>query len=257
VRQRIAQLTEARLRAGAISELEVIAARAEAGLAQEQRIRFEHDSAIAAERLRAILGLAEDRTAWQMAAEDAPMASPPGIEALLEKAMMSRPDLRAGELAVEAAMERAGWERSRAVVLTAELSSKEVGANGMLTGPGLSAEVPVLNRNQGLRERADREVEAASRRYLALKQTVALEVREAREQLVQAQETLARMREDVLTPLRRGAELAEEQYENGDVSYLFVLEQTRGLLDAQIRAIDLETAVRRAQAQLERSTGAR
>jgi len=41
------------------------------------------------------------------------------------------------------------------------------------------------------------------------------------------------------------------------VSYLFVLENTRGLLDAQLRVSDLEAAVRRAQAQLERSVGTR
>jgi outer membrane protein TolC len=154
-------------------------------------------------------------------------------------------------------MQRAGWERSRIVLLSASLSSKEVGANGVLSGPGISAELPIFHHNQGLVTRADRDVEVASRRYLALKQRVAFEVTEAREQLLQAQQALAGTREAVLAPLRRGAGLAEEQYRSGDVSYLFVLENTRGLLDAQLRVSDLEAAVRRAQAQLERSVGTR
>jgi hypothetical protein len=36
-----------------------------------------------------------------------------------------------------------------------------------------------------------------------------------------------------------------------------VLEQTRGLIDAELRIVDAEAAVRRAQAQLERSVGTR
>jgi outer membrane protein TolC len=160
-------------------------------------------------------------------------------------------------LAVAAASDRAVWERSRLVLLSANLSAKDVGTNGVLTGPGIGVELPIFNHNQGLITRADREVEMASRRYLALKQRVAFEVYDAREQLVQAQEALMRTREGVLVPLRRGAALAEEQYQRGDVSYLFVLEQTRGLLDAQLQVADLEAAVRRAQAQLNRSVGTR
>jgi cobalt-zinc-cadmium efflux system outer membrane protein len=139
----------------------------------------------------------------------------------------------------------------------AQLSSKEVGTNGLLTGPGLSAEIPVFNRNQGLVARAEADVEVASRQYLAAKQTVAFEVAEAQQLLLQAQEALRRTREQVLAPLQRGATLAEDQYKKGDVAYLFVLEQTRGLVDAEVRVVDSEAAVRRAHAQLERSVGTR
>jgi cobalt-zinc-cadmium efflux system outer membrane protein len=143
------------------------------------------------------------------------------------------------------------------MLLAAQLSSKEVGANGVLTGPGISLEVPIFNRNQGLIARADAEVEIASLQYLALKQRVALEVAEAREQLVQAQDVLRKLRDEVLPPLQRAGALAEDQYKKGEVAYLFVLEQTRGLIDAQLRIVDAEAAIRRAQAQLERSVGSR
>jgi cobalt-zinc-cadmium efflux system outer membrane protein len=257
LRQRIAQLTAARLRAGDIGELDAVAATVEAGSAQEQLERFEHDTALAMERLRFTLGLALDRRALQVMASEASLTPPPPLDELLEKALAARPDLRAAELAVAAATQRAGWERSRIVVLSASLSSKEVGTNGILSGPGISAELPIFHHNQGLITRADAEVEVASRRYLALKQQVAFEVSQAREQLMQAQRALTSTREAVLTPLRRAAALAEDQYRSGDVSYLFVLENTRGLLDAQLRASDLEAAVQRAQAQLERSVGTR
>jgi cobalt-zinc-cadmium efflux system outer membrane protein len=179
------------------------------------------------------------------------------VSDLLEKAMAARPDLRAAELGVAAATKRAHWERSRILWLTAQLSSKGVGSNGILTGPGISFEIPVFNRNQGFIARADADVEVASRTYLAVKQRVALEVVEAREQLVQAQDALKRLREHVLAPLERAVTVAENQHKTGDVAFLFVLEQTRGVVDTQVRVVDAETAARRAQAQLERSVGSR
>jgi outer membrane protein TolC len=61
----------------------------------------------------------------------------------------------------------------------------------------------------------------------------------------------------VLPPLQRAADLAQAQYKKGEVAYLFVLEQDRGLTDAQLRIVDAQGAVRRAEAQLERSVGSR
>jgi outer membrane protein, heavy metal efflux system len=257
LRERVSAITEARLRAGDISELETISARTELGAAREQLVRFEHDVQIALERLRAALGLVTERSPLR-AAVTPPAADPPApIGDLKEKAMVSRPDLRAAELSIETAAKRAGWERSRVVWLAGQLSSKQVGASGVLTGPGVSFEIPFLNRNQGLIARADADVEVAARTYLALKQRVALEVAEAREQFVQAQDALKRLRDDTLPPLERAVAVAENQYKTGDVAFLFVLEQTRGLVDTQVRVIDAETAIRRSQAQLERSVGSR
>ena len=257
LRTRISQITGARLRAGDIGELETVQARTEAGTAQEQLARFRHDLALAEERFRLMVGLSVTRSPARIRSSPPPVDAPPSLETLLEKAMAARPDLRAAELAIATATRRVRWERSRALWLVAQLSSKEVGTNGVLTGPGLSAEIPVFNRNQGLVGRAEAEVDVASRQYLATKQTVAFEVAEARQLLLQAQEALERTRQQVLEPLQRGAVLAEDQYKKGDVAYLFVLEQTRGLVDAELRVVDLEAAARRAHAQLERSVGTR
>ena len=257
LRTRIAGITEARLKAGDISELDTVQARTEAGTAQEQLARFRHDLALADERLRLALGLSLPRPAIQVFASPAPSDAPPPLESLIEKALASRPDLRAVELSIATATKRARWERSRMLWLSAQLSSKEVGTNGLLTGPGISAEIPIFHRNQGLIARAEADVEVATRQYLATKQRIAFEVAEARQQLLQAQEALTRTREQIVIPYNAGQALAEEQYKKGDVAYLFVLEQTRALIDAELRVVDFEAAVRRAQAQLERSVGAK
>jgi outer membrane protein TolC len=95
----------------------------------------------------------------------------------------------------------------------------------------------------------------ATLQYLALKQRVAFEVKESRELLIQSQEVLTRTRNNVLPLVQKTVRLAERQYRRGSAAYLFVLEQTRNLVDAQLRAADFEAAVARAEAQLRRAIG--
>lgn len=255
LRRRIVELTNVRLRLGDISELEAMAARSEEAAAGEQLIRLKHDVPVASERLRILLGLSMDRMNFDVVATPVAAGSPPDADDLLEKALAARPDLRAAEIAIGTATKRAKWERSRVLVIAGQLSSKGIGSNGILTGPGLSLELPIFNRNQGLIGRADADVVAASRQYLNVKQRVAFEVYEARQLLIQAQDVLARLQEQVLPPLKHTAALAEQQYQQGEVAYLFVLEQSRGLVDAELRIADAQAAVRRGRAQLERSVG--
>ena len=103
LRQRVSKLTEARLRAGDISELETIAAKTESASAEEQHLRFEHDVQIATERLRATLGVLTERPDLRVKPLAATTEAPPPIDALLEKAMAARPDLRAAEMAIAVA----------------------------------------------------------------------------------------------------------------------------------------------------------
>ena len=48
---------------------------------------------------------------------------------------------------------------------------------------------------------------------------------------------------------------AERAFADGDVSYLFVLEMTRRLTDARIRAHEVDADVARASARMERALG--
>lgn len=257
LRERIMQLTEARLRAGDISELDAMAAKSDLASAKEQLARLSPESAVANERLRFVLGLSQYPGLLSVQAEPAGTSAPPPVSDLLEKAMGSRADLKAAEISIAAATKRAGWERTRLSLVSAQLSSKGIGTNGILTGPGISAELPIFHRNQGLIARADADVEVQMRLYLALKQRVAFEVQEARELLLQAQAGLSRVSGDVLPALQKTVSLAQQQYEKGEVAYLFVLEQTRGLVDAELRLADSEALVRRGVAQLERSVGSK
>ena len=256
LRARIAELTERRFKNGDISEMEAAATRAEARSFEEQAARQAREVDTVSERLRLLMGLRRDKT--RLTAVSGPADEPPAPEweVLIETAMSSRPDLRAAELAIQAATERARWERSRVLALVAPiLSIKEVGTSGVRTGPGAALELPVFHRNQGGISRADAEVERATLAYLALRDRIELEVREARLQLVQARESVNTIRSDVLPGAQEVIRLAEKAYADGDASYLFVLEATRQIYDVRQREAESLAAARRARAQLERAVG--
>jgi cobalt-zinc-cadmium efflux system outer membrane protein len=277
-RGQIAEIVSARLRAGDISELETSAARLDARLAEEQATRLAHEVALAADRLRALLGLAKDGPSFNLSpssmdqtgaspspavkvsARAAPALEMPGsgvVGELIKQALAGRPELKAAELAIEAAGQRAKWERSKILNLSGIVKEYGRSSNGFEQGPGLQVELPIFHRNQGGLTRAEAEIERAARQYIAISHRVALEVREAYTQLAQARASLDLWRARVLPPIEEDIRRAERAYAAGDVSYLFVLETTRRLTDARLREAELKAALERATAQLEHSIGRR
>jgi len=255
LKERIAELTGRRLQAGDISEAEAGLAQADAVMARDASRRAESEVLVARERLRLAIGLRGDRSNLMAAPLPEIPAPAPELDSLLESAFASRPDLRAAELAVQAAAKRARWERSRVLALGVSLSTKEVGNYGVRSGPGMALDLPIFNRNQGAISRADAEVERAAWLYLAARDRVELEVREARTLHVQAFQSLERLRRDVLPAVRRNADLAENSYRNGDISYLTVLEAARPLAEMRLREAEAAAELCRSAVQLERSIG--
>jgi cobalt-zinc-cadmium efflux system outer membrane protein len=159
-------------------------------------------------------------------------------------------------LAVEAAGNRLGWERSKTIAVVAPLlSSKEVGDSGTKTGPGLMAEIPIFNRSQGRIARAEAEIEQLALRYAALRVQVESETAAAAKRLEQAVAGLDRLRQGLLPAAEQAVLLAEKAHENGDISYLELQTARRPLLDLQLREGVAVAATRRAKAELDRAVG--
>ena len=252
--RRIDALTQSRLVAGDIAELDGRAARVDAARSAQDAERAGHDVTIARERLRLLMGLpTDDSPVSALEPSDAGECGTPA--ALLSHALAARPDLRAAELAVEAAAARLGWERSRVVALTAVLDANGRGSEGFEMGPGIDVGIPLFNRNQGGRLRAQAELQRASAAYVQLQQQVGLDVREASAQFDQARQSRLAWGEKILTPLRANLTDAEQSYSAGDTSYLFVLENSRRLIEARLREREIAADERRAQARLERAVG--
>ena len=255
--ERIDTLTQSRLAAGDIGALEARVARVDAARGRQDADRSAHDVRLARERLRLLLGLAPDDPAVDRV-QPSPAPEACGAAAdLLPRALAARPDVRAAEIAVEAAAARLGWERRRVLALTAVLDANGQGTRGFEAGPGLDVGLPIFNRNHGGRLRAESELQRASAAYVAIQQQVGLDVREAVTLLGQAQESRTAWRTTLVSPLEANLADAEDAYRAGDSSFLFVLENSRRLIEARLRERELAADEVRALARIERATGAK
>lgn len=268
--QEVAELTRARLRAGDATEMEVTNAEAEARQAKEQQDRFRHEIDIASERLRALAGMGLEQWPSKISLDPLPAAAPSDRESLVKEALAARADLRAAELAVEAAGKRAGLAKVEAFTVAGIFSAKDVGKSSSssggsnsgsnfqtVTGPGLDITVPIFNQNQGGVAQGQARLEKAARAYVTLRDRIVLEVREAASRFAMASESYRQFQSRILPPLAEAARQAKRAYANGNVTYLFVLESQRRWADARFKAASAAADLRRASAELDRSLGGR
>lgn len=251
---RIDTLTQSRLSAGDISALEAATARVDAARAAQEAQRLAYDVTIARQRLLLLLGQPADLPPFTLARAASGVPCGPTAD-LLREALAARPDARAAEIGVEAAAARLGWERTKILAATAVMDANGQGREGFEIGPGVDLGLPIFNRNQGPRARAAAELQRAAATYAAVQQQIGLDVREASSLLDQARESLATWQSDVVRPLETTVADADAAYREGEVSYLFVLENTRRLVDARVRERELLADQQRARARIERAVG--
>lgn len=255
-----AELAASRHASGDVSALEADLVKAESLAAAELAQRAVRERSVAQARLRQLVGLADSPLGERLGARatDVPEEVPPALADHEKAALASRPDLRAAEVATEAAGERLGLERARIVQLFARLDAKPVGSRGgppLLWLPGFTAEVPIFNQNPGGRARANAQLERAAWNYLLVRQQVLTEVRLAHEELVMAIGSREPWAKTIVPMQERSLASAVQAYEAGGEAYLVVLEAMRRLVDARLRELELGLDVRRARARLDRAVG--
>jgi cobalt-zinc-cadmium efflux system outer membrane protein len=256
LRERIATFAQKRRDAGEGTGLDVSLARADAQSNEELARMSLADVDVAIVRLRYLLGMRQPQQTLTVARTQPTPPPLPSISALIETAAVNRPDLRAAEVSVQAAAERAKWQRSQILAMMAPtLSIKEVGSDGLRVGPGLNMDIPILSRNQGKISRADAEVVRAAKQYAALRARIEHEVANAHSRAQLAQASLTRLRQQVRPSVEQAIELSQRAFENGDIILLNVLEATRQRHDVHLREAEAEAALQRALAELERAIG--
>ena len=253
--QRLTGITEARLRAGDISDLEARAARNDAARVQVASRAVEHDRNLARLTLAATIGLDRREQVRPVPSEPVDPAACGTEAARLEEALASRPDVRAAEIAIEAAGQRARWERSRVITLIGTLDANGKGDEGFEMGPGVSLEVPLFSRNQGGIGRADVEVERASHQYAAVRAQVVGDVRSATVRVQQAEQAISAWRSEIVPSLEVEQRQAESAYRAGEIPLFMLLDASRRLVDGRMRLLDAEADLQRATIALERSIG--
>jgi outer membrane protein, heavy metal efflux system len=253
--RRIADITDARLRAGDISELEARAPTSDASRSDVVRRATQHDRDLTRLTLAALLSLdrlPEQLTPQASAAYDA--APCPIDDGRLKDALASRPDVRAAELTIESATARARWERSRVFTLIGILDANGQGERFEI-GPGINTDLPIFDRNQGGIARATVEIERASRLYASARAQVITDVRSAGVRETQAQQALDAWTTDIVPSLETEQRQAESAYEAGEIPLFNVLDVSRRLVDGRMRQLDAEADLFRSRIALERAIG--
>ena len=254
--EEIAELDAKRMAAGDIAELDLQLSRLRALTARDTAAHLGQEVPIAWQRLCLLIGLPSTTVALDPADSDATPQTELAADELLTIASRSRPDLRAAELAVEAAGQRLGWQKSMTFAQVAPiLSTKGIGDSGIKTGPGLGMDIPLLNRGQGRISRAEAELQQAALQLAALRAQVESETAAAAARFSQVEASLQRLQRELIPVAEQTLALSEKAYQAGDIAYLDLQNAKRPLLDLRLREAAAEAAVARVRAELGRAVG--
>lgn len=252
----MASIQEARLRAGDLSELDVGLARVKALETKTEAARLARERSLAESRLRGLAGWIEESEPLRFE-PDGPseLEVLPDLDELILQAMAARPELRAAELLLEAAGERAGLAKKEFFRLAAILDANGKGSEGFEMGPGLAFDIPVFHQGQGAKARAAAELEIAARHYVTVRDRISLEVRQAHTRCLDVAEGLAAFRTEIVPALEGALQREARAFETGATSPLTVLEGRDRLLLARLQEAQLAGDLGVARAELERQVG--
>jgi cobalt-zinc-cadmium efflux system outer membrane protein len=254
---RLRNVSEARLREGDISELEARAVRSEAAMAEAAVLGADGDRVASRVQLDAVLGIDLPEGTSLASIDSLTIAMDcQSLDVAMKDALASRPDVRAAELAIEAAGARVGLEKARIFNLTATLDANGEGKQGFELGPGLGLDIP-LNGNSGARARAAAALNQAALRYQALKVSVRAEIRTAMARLNRARAVLKVWDEQVLGSLEVERQQAVKAYQEGETPLYTMLDTGRRLVMAQRSRLDARVELLNAAVAVDRSTGKR
>ncbi|MFO0911904.1 MAG: TolC family protein [Pirellulales bacterium] len=255
LRKRIAKIAKARVDAGDASPQESSVAEIDVDLAAQALARLEYDVGIAEERLRNLLGAADDRQPLILVDVTPPVAGPLDADSLAQEAVGSRPDLVAARIAIAAADARVRLAERSWIRFLGLIDASSGRRTGHELSPAFRATLPIFNWNQGGVLRADAERERAARQLQTLHDRIMLEVHQAHLRYEQARAELQVLDDRVMPEVETGIRRAESAFREGDAGYLVVLQASRQLLDSLARREQLRGEIRRAWAELERSVG--
>lgn len=251
---------ETRRDAGAASRIEVNAARAALGRAARERAAAAQRLAAARAEFVLLLGVEPSEPIepeGALAIDEG--VSELAVDALVEKALTQRPELRAARLDVEAAgAERrlAGREALPSPRLGISYSEEgDVGGNARITQGVLAFDLPLFNRNQAGRGVASARLTQAERALEALTRSVRAEVAVAANRVSTARAAAQAYAGGLLGGLEENMQLVNEAYRAGKVNFFELLVIRRETLEARNGYVDALEELQAAKAGLSRALG--
>lgn len=252
VAREIAGIVQRHFEAGDISALDAGIASVDADRADEDTRRAALDTSRSRHRLEALLGI---RVLPALVMSDAVVETCGALADIETEALASRPDVRAAEIDIDAAGARLGLERSRIGALVAILDANAKGSRGFEMGPGIDAELPIVDRNKAGVMRARAELDRAMAAYRLVTGQALREVRDAYAELESSRQSGTAWRDRIRPQIERQVALSRKAFAEGDMPYLTVLEHTRRLHEARLRESEAAADLARAVARLEQGVG--
>jgi len=267
LREDALKLVERRFKEGDISELDVAQARNELASARADAVGVARQRAASEHGLAILLGKAPaDFTYPETPLAPVTVRVPPGLPStLLER----RPDISAAERAMAAANARVGLAKSAFfpkldITGSFGFESATLGdlfmwsSRAFLLGPfaGTALSVPIFD---GGRRRAN--LDQARGKYdedvAQYRQQVLVAFREVEDNLsdLRLLDDQIREQDDAVNASQRSAHLSRTQYDEGEVSYLNVIDSERSVLVAQLQASHLQGSQAVATVNLIRALG--
>lgn len=248
----INQLDKARLKAGEISELTAKTSYVDALKASDAIKGFSEEADILKHKLNNLLGIVNEDMMFDIVPSDIPPTSTKTINEMLDAAFVCRPDLRAAELAIEAAGKRIGWEESKVYNFIALLhgDDTELKNESFVIRPGFSIEIPIFNHNEPNIEYAKAELEQAAQRYETVRQNIILEVKQAYTQYISAHEQFDLWNKDIIPSLEQATEQTRKSYDAGETLLITVLNTQKKLVEARMHLTELNARLNSSTAEL-------
>jgi cobalt-zinc-cadmium efflux system outer membrane protein len=266
------RLTEARVKEGDVAPLEAGLLRVEISRAEVSRISAQGRLTSAEFELRRLAGL--DQTT-PIPDTEFPSLAPTSLDALKQKAIENRADLKAARLEEEqqaAGVTLAKAEAKPDVTVSAGYTRQNSQFDGLfgfnssgalspirdsvdILSFGLSIPLRTSHSGAGNVEAATARTSGARLRREFLEKTIPLGLEAAYQRWRTASDSLQMLQSGVLNPSAANLSVIREAYKLGQLRLLDVLNEQRRLVDTQLAYIDAQADAARTWAEVQRAAG--
>lgn len=224
-----------------------------------ERISAQVSAAQASSRLGEFLGTTPGRGGLQALGELDSGYDLPSVSALLDRALGVRGDYAAqSHLQIQFQFEADGARRLRIPEPSVLAGLKRADVGGRIENGGfvaVSVPLPLFNRGKTEVARYRAEADRAEAHSQILERRIRAEVTAAHETVTLRRQGLADYRRQVQQANLRLEEIARTAYQEGEVGILELLDAYSVSLQTRLRTLELASAARQAEIELERAVG--
>ena len=257
----VVKVNTERVRTGDLAQMELARSRLAALQFQNEVRQRDAGLQVAVAKLKTLLGRT-DANPIDVVADLRRDEEPIDVTAVRQKALTSRPDLRAlrADQARSAADARLQIAQGKVdYTVSAEVHHQQqptpVGAQGFMYGAFVSVPLPIFNRNQGEIARAQLEERQAGARVGAREADIAREVVAAYQTYAAARDVVATIESDMLQQARDVREAMAYSYTRGEGSFIELLDATRAFNDTMQSYNEARAELARSLYQLDSIAG--